>query len=357
MRRYCDAKVKWSYVTRCVPESLSATVGAHRPPPVCGDLAVARVVRLGAHEHLEDRYGRRMRMYAGDVIVGVYGNRYATDFYEGYVPTGAECHLLTAGGLIGTVATRHDACEEPTELEILGPVIDGAGRALSTEMFARSLPPLTAPEVGTIAVVGSGMNAGKTTTVTAIVHGLARAGLVTGAGKVTGSGSGKDRWAYVDAGADRVLEFLDFGMPSTFGYSELRLRDTMLGIRSALARDGAEVVVLELADGLLQKETRLLVEQLRGVVDAVVLATTDALSARAGVSLLRQLRLPVSAVSGLISRSPLAMREAAAGDRCPGRRSMGARPAITCCGHWAVAPKRHERACPYSRGSSLGRDG
>ena len=54
MRRYCDAKAKWSYVTRCVPESVSVTVGPDMAASVSGDHAVARVVRLGAHQHLED---------------------------------------------------------------------------------------------------------------------------------------------------------------------------------------------------------------------------------------------------------------------------------------------------------------
>ncbi len=309
MRSYRSSSVKWSYVARCLPEALETSIGPHASIPRSGDLVLARVVSLGAHGHLENRHGRRMRLYAGDIIVGAYGNRYATDFYEGYVPEGAHCHLLTAGGLIGTVASRHDAQDEPTELEVLGSVVTADGRPLSTESFARPIPPLTAPRLATIAVVGSGMNAGKTTTVSGLVHGLTRTGLTTGAGKVTGSGSGKDRWAYLDAGADPVLEFLDFGMPSTFGYDLDRLGATMLGIRSGLAVDGAEVAVLELADGLLQEETRHLLGRLAGVADAVVLAAVDALSAQAGVEVLRGLGVPVAAISGLLTRSPLAVRE------------------------------------------------
>jgi hypothetical protein len=155
------------------------------------------------------------------------------------------------------------------------------------------------------------MNSGKTTTAAALVRGCARAGLRAGAGKVTGSGSGKDRWAYVDAGAHSVADFLDFGMPSTFGYPLERLATTMLAIRNTLAAEGADVVVLEIADGLLMPETHGLLEQLGDVADAVVLAAVDALSARSGVEILRGLGLPVQALSGLVSRSPLASREAA----------------------------------------------
>lgn len=311
MRSFRSSSVKWSYVARGIPEGMQTSIGPHASAPRSGDLVLARVVSLGAHGHLENRHGRRMRLYAGDIIVGTYGNRYATDFYEGYVPEAASCHLLTAGGLIGTVASRHEAQDEPTELEVLGAVVDAEGCALSTETFARAIPAPETPRVATIAVVGSGMNAGKTTTVAGLVHGLTRTGLATGAGKVTGSGSGKDRWAYIDAGADPVLEFLDFGMPSTFGYDINRLSVTMLGIRSALVLQGADVVVLELADGLLQEDTRHLLGDLAGVADAVVLAAVDALSAQAGVEVLTCVGLPIAAISGLVTRSPLAMRETA----------------------------------------------
>jgi hypothetical protein len=154
------------------------------------------------------------------------------------------------------------------------------------------------------------MNAGKTTTAAALVLGWTRAGLCAGAGKVTGSGSGKDRWEYLDAGAAAVADFLDFGMPSTFGYPRERLTATMIGIRDRLAAGGCEAIALEIADGILMTETAHLLERLGGEVEAVILATGDALSARAGVEILRALGLPIRAISGLVSRSPLAVREA-----------------------------------------------
>ncbi len=306
-----DSRLKWTYVTRTIPDEAPAWIGPHPPGRRSGDLVVARVTRIGVHTHAEDRFGRRMRLYPGDFLLGAYGNRYATDLFEGYVPRGPKTHLLTSGGLIGTVASAHDAVGDPTDLEVVGALVDQDRRPLSTETFTRPRPPSAVPRIGTIAVVGSGMNSGKTTAVASIVKGWTMAGLAVGAAKVTGSGSGKDRWSYVDAGAVTVADFLDFGMPSTFGYPLERLEQTMLAIRDALVADGAEVAVLEIADGLLQPETARLAERLRGVADAVVLTAVDALSARSGVEILRGLALPVRAVSGLLTRSPLAAREAA----------------------------------------------
>jgi hypothetical protein len=315
MQQFSDAK--WSYVTRGVTDRGAAWLGGVVGEPRLGDLVVARVVSVGAHDHLENVHGRRVRLYPGDVVVGALGNRYATDFYEGYLPSGSVAHLLTAGGVVGVVASAHARRSEPTQLEVLGSLAGVSGVGLSMDDFALALPspvavPGGGPELGTFVVVGSSMNAGKTTTAAALIRGWARAGLRVGAGKVTGSGSGKDRWMYEDAGAGEIVDFLDFGMASTFGYPLARLRQTMVGIRDTLVARGASVVVLEIADGLLQAETRGLAEELAGFADGVVLAVADGLSAVAGAQIMRGLGVPVRVVSGLVSASPLATREAAA---------------------------------------------
>lgn len=309
---------KWSYVTRRVNQPAEGRLGDTVRQPALGDFVVATVETLGAHEFLENPYGRRVRLYPGDIVIGAYGNRYATDFYEGYLPgNGDGVHLLTAGGLIGTVASAHTSKQAPTELKVLGPLVNAQGDPMGTDHVSVSPSTPSRPELGTIVVVGSSMNAGKTTTTSAIVRGLFKAGLRVGAGKVTGSGSGKDHWAYLDAGAATVSDFLDFGMPSTFGYPVERLVSTMYSIRDRLVADGADAVVLEIADGVLQDETRGLATQLTEFADEVILAVGDALGAVAGIEELAKLGVNVRAVSGLVTASPLATREAAAATGLP----------------------------------------
>lgn len=316
MRDFSTAK--WSYITRRVSDPAERRLGGFVDTAHLGDLVVARVAKIGTHDRLEDVHGRRVRLYTGDLFVGAYGNRYATDFYEGYIAPGRIVHLLTAGGLIGRVASAHARRGDATELEVLGPLTDADGGLLSLDRFVRPpTRPAAAGTLGTLVVLGSSMSAGKTTTAAAIVRGWARAGLLPGAGKVTGSGSGKDLWSYVDAGAAAVADFLDFGMSSTFGYPIERLRRTMVAIRDALFGDGANVAVLEIADGLLQAETRLLASSLPAFADGVVLAVADALGAVAGVKILDDLSVPVRAISGLVTASPLASREAVAATGLP----------------------------------------
>ena len=54
------------------------------------------MVGVGVHDHLENTHVWRVRMYSGDVVAGAFGNRYTTDYYERYLPTGTMAHL--AGG-------------------------------------------------------------------------------------------------------------------------------------------------------------------------------------------------------------------------------------------------------------------
>ncbi|MCD9194328.1 DUF1611 domain-containing protein [Streptomyces albireticuli] len=308
---------KWSHVTRGVTAPGRCRLGGLAAPPRPGDLVVAGVNRVGGGGRLEDAYGRPVRLRVGDLVVGACGNRYATDSYEGYHRPGPQAHLLTSGGVIGTAVSWHTGCTAPTELTILGALTGADDRPLSLDRFARPAPPPPAVPPRALAVVGSSMNAGKTTTAAGLLTGWARAGLVPGAAKVTGTGSGKDRWAYLDAGARHVTDFLDFGMPSTFGYPVERLLTAMTAMRDALVHDGADAVVLELADGLLQEETRRLTAALPEVCDGVVLAVGDALAARAGVDLLSARGVRVLAVSGLVTAGPLAAREAAAATGLP----------------------------------------
>ena len=96
--------------------------------PRLGDFVVAKVAKLGAHEYLENPLGRRMRMYPGDLVVGAWGNRDATDFYEGYLPApGDGVHLLSSDGLVGDGA-------DVVVLEIADGVLQEQTRALAAQL-------------------------------------------------------------------------------------------------------------------------------------------------------------------------------------------------------------------------------
>jgi hypothetical protein len=308
------ACAKMPYAVRRVPLKEMATLLTGAVRPRAGHLVLARVEKLGQHGHLELASGRRARLFVGDEIVLSYGNRYAPDQFEAIVPDNlAPCHMVAAGGIASLTLSRHGKMSSPTLVAPIGLLGDESGHDLNLANYRLNpIADCDGDRPLTIAVVGASMNAGKTETATSLIKGLIRSGMTVGAAKLTGTAAGGDVWSMVDAGAEPVLDFSDVGFPSTYLLPAAQVETAMITLMRHLCSAGVHAIVLEVADGLFQQETA---ELLRSPVftervDAIVFAAKDALSAVAGVEWLQRHKLPICAVSGVLTSSPLAMREA-----------------------------------------------
>ena len=306
------AAAKRAFTTRNVDLACAVRMVRGGRRPVAGDLVLAQVTALGQHRRLENIHGRRGDLYVGDEIIVAFGNRYAPDQFEAYVPEelGA-CHLVAGGGVAGRVTSRHAGIKAATRIEVIGALIGADGRALNLADFATVRPAPHRP-LRVIAVAGSAMNAGKTTAVSGLVHGLTRAGFRVGAAKLTGTGSGGDLWSMEDAGAAVVADFTDAGHATTFGVGLEELGRITQGLIAHLAAAETDIAVVEIADGLLQDETAtlLLMGHAKGWFDTVIFAASDAMGAAFGCDWLAQRGMAPVAISGQLSASPLAAREA-----------------------------------------------
>lgn len=310
-RSLANAKIPYA-ARRVERQTLHGLVRDQRPPRP-GDLVLVRVDKIGQHKHLELANGRRARLFPGDEIVLVYGNRYAPDQFEAEVPERlGVCHMAAAGGIAARVISKHPKMGAPTTVDPLGLITDAQGMVVNLERFALGAVSDKKTKPFTIAVVGTSMNAGKTETATHIVHGLKRAGLRVGAAKVTGTGAGPDAWSMLDAGAFRVLDFGDAGLPSTYLMGAQKVETAFATLIDHLSADGAEAIVLEAADGVFQRETANLLKSaiFRDSVDAMIFASGDAMGSAQGVQWLRDHKLPIRALCGIVSSSPLGAREA-----------------------------------------------
>src|SRR3954452_14468457 len=191
---------KFAYTTRRVDHGAIAAVVAEHQVPEAGDLVLAEVLELGQHRRIELVDGRRASLFPGDRIVLCYGNRYAPDQFEAVVPATLEpCEMVAAGGVAGQVLDNHARMDEATRIRPLGLLHDQRGRRINVADYALGPAP---QRIGrgptTIAVVGTSMNSGKTTTAASLFRGLRAAGVKVGAAKVTGTGAGGDGWLMKD---------------------------------------------------------------------------------------------------------------------------------------------------------------
>lgn len=315
-------RMKVAYVARRVPPAALHTQLAVPSNPSPGDVVLARVEKIGKNTSLELVEGRRSTLHEGDLVVVAFGNRYATLQFEGYARLdGDRCDLLSMGGLCGLVESKHDSVSEPSKLRILGAIGDEKGRPvrLSDHALSPALSPRqAAPRV--IGVLGTSMDAGKTYTVRSSVLGLRKQGLRVAAIKLTGTASGRDRFSMLDAGATPALDFIDAGQPSTYLCSTKALMDIYGILVSQATAQRADCIVIELADGLVQRETTALMTNPRfiGSVNAWLLAANDAPGAAGAVSILKAWGITPLAITGNASRSALVRQEveAATGIAC-----------------------------------------
>lgn len=305
----------WAFTTRRVPQGVAALIMPPAGKPEVGDLVLARVDAIGYHANLHLVNGRRRHMFEGDEIVVAYGHRYASNQFESVVPeTMGPCHLVAGGGVASRAVSWHArAALGPTQITPLGLLAASDGRRINVRDYG--LEPVDLRDdyrPTTMAVVGTSMDSGKTQTATYLVRGMVAAGLRVGYAKVTGTGAGGDIWWLKDAGADPVLDFTDVGLPSTYRASREQLESMLLALVAHIARAGVDATVLEIADGVLQRETATLLRSpvFAQVAGGVVLAAHDAMGASAGVNWLRSASIPVLALSGVLTAAPLQILEA-----------------------------------------------
>ena len=307
-------RAKRAYSTRRVDLDQAVGLLTGDYVPQAGDLVLARVDRLLQHKRLELTDGRRADLFPGDEILVCYGNRYAPDQFEAEVPTDlSPCHLVAAGGIAAQCLSRNSRISAASRIAPIGVLARADGRAVNLADHALAPRPAPASRPTVTAVVGTSMNAGKTTTLANLALGLTRQGLRVGAAKVTGTGAGGDVWHMTDAGCRLVLDFTDGGAPSTYRLPIGQCESIMETLVATLCEAEVDAILIEVADGILQEETRELVQSatFARLVDNVIFAAGDALGAAGGVEWLRAHGLTPIGVSGTLTAAPLAIRECA----------------------------------------------
>jgi hypothetical protein len=305
---------KWSFSTRRVDQTRTAGLNTNFAAVRPGDLILGRIIAISQHQRIQLPSGRPSSLYPGDLIVMPCGARYAPDQFEGLAKIDPdECDMLAGGGCLGQMLSRNERIKAPTRVQPLGRITDAGGAVINVADYAipRAEGRATLP---VIAGLGTAMNSGKTTATVALSHGLTRAGWRVATIKATGTGAFGDYNEYVDTGAHMVADFTDSGMVTTYLEPLTRIKSGIADLLWYAEVSGADVVVMEVADGLFQRETAGLVADaaFRQGLAGVVFACGDALAASGGVAELARHNLRPVALTGIVSCSPMATLEAQA---------------------------------------------
>lgn len=285
--------------------------------PEVGDLVYGTVARVIQHVSLENKEGRIHAIHEGSRAIFVLGNRYAPDYFEGLVPgeLPRQLDMLARSGVVGEVTCRNSLVKEPTQIKVRGYVCDSTGNVLNTRHYPRITPKtrVKKPDRSKLVLVtGTSMNCGKSLTAAACCWALSTMGHGVRASKVTGTASLKDILLMEDNGASPVADFTFLGYPSTYMLSEQELLHIFNSLDLKYANSPRRYWVVEFADGILQRETAMLLHSpdVRSRIHRHIFDARDAFGAIGGLDILREeFGLVPDAISGFCSSSPLGVRE------------------------------------------------
>lgn len=303
---------KWTFTTRRVNRSDAAGLSSNFVGAVAGDLILVQTTAIGQHKNVQLAEGRNSQNFVGGYVVAAVGDRYAPDQFEGSAEiVEDECYIVAGGGIVGRVTVANDKMQKATKVLPIGLLTDAEGEVLNLASYA--VTPQweeRADEVTVIGVFGTAMNSGKTTAASSLALGLKRSGYNVAGIKATGTGAFGDFNAFRDLGIP-IRDFVDAGMGTTYRMPHERVEHGFETLVHKAAGEGADVIVVEFADGVFQTEAAQMLR--RGKIgkrlDGVMFAAYDSAGAIAGNTELSSLGLAPMVISGCVSCSPLAIRE------------------------------------------------
>jgi hypothetical protein len=299
-----------TWVSRLLDQGRCLVDTASDEAPAPGDLALFRVTAIGYHAFVITGDNERLRLRVGDTFIGVFGHRSAAETFEGEVAGTGDLSLLTAGGMVGTLTARHANVSRATSVTFRGFLNDERGRRINTKRAFRPAEPVFCPR-NLVLVIGTGTRTDNLPTASMLIRRLTDAHVGVAAVSVAGDVSHRAETEMRAAGAAAVVDFSDYGFPSTARCSG----DELVGLfHTALAdveHARADVVVMDIEGGLLQREPDLLLRSraVKRLTGGVVLTADSPAAALYGTDWLTRLGYVVIAVAGAMTSSPLLVRE------------------------------------------------
>lgn len=283
-----------------------------------GDVVVGRIVSVGTFGRvIQTRSGRYVHLRRNDLVVVVLGNRHSTTRIYGSVPAEGipilkhtSLDLLTVGGVVGVCEDSPSSLGNPTKVEVLGKILVD-GNCVNTVANARTSTRVSV-HCPLLLIGGTAADVGKTTFAANFIHYIVRTrGLSVAACKLTGTGNLNDVFLMQDAGAVATRDFVDFGLPTTYGLD----RELVVSVARAVLNDLADLsrpalIVAELGGDIIGGGVAdILVDtEVQRAASGLIVVPSDVIAGFGAETMLRQSGFALQTWFGLPIRNATASR-------------------------------------------------
>jgi hypothetical protein len=279
-----------------------------------GDVCAFELAAEASPIAVEAVIGRAMMLAPGDVFLGTTGYRESTRWVVGGVPDGglvpgSNYWVLSESGVVGDlVGDSPRAKSHLGQVKYLGIVSGEDGQALNIRQFAE-MPRAGAVDHGApvFLVVGTSAEVGKTTAGIAVLRALRLKGQSTAiALKATGTSSFTELASYLDFGATRAFDCVDFGLPTTYPSSRDDIASTFERALETCLSIEAGAVIVECGGDMLGANVPVFLDCLkrRRPAAKVILVAADALGALGGQRMLQDMGLSPTLIAGPCTDTP-----------------------------------------------------
>jgi len=279
-----------------------------------GDVCAFELASTASPIAVEAVTGRPMMLAPGDVFLATAGYRESTRWVVGGIPDGglvpgSDYWVLAESGVVGDfVGHSPRAKSHLGQVKFLGVASGDDGQALNIRQFAET-PKARAKDQGAPAflVVGTSAEVGKTTAGIAVLRALRLKGQSTViALKATGTSSFTELASYLDFGATRAFDCVDFGLPTTYPSGRDGIASIFEGGLEVCLAIAADAVIVECGGDMLGANVPVLLTCLkqRRPDAKVILVAADAPGALGGQRLLQDMGLSPTLIAGPCTDTP-----------------------------------------------------
>lgn len=220
-----------------------------------GDIAIFQVDSdHGGYIEQLNLKGNPVRLRKGESMIGVFGIRHSGTNISGDIPLEGltvnaddNFQILSSAGIVGKARRIPSTIGvQAVELYVKG-IISCGGKAVNLLDITPYKPSKSYDgDTPIVLSLGSSAECGKTTIVSKLInHFVTEYGMRVAACKTNGTGNIRDKYSMRDAGAQFYLDYVDFGLATTYAVDAKKYIPILKGLLSEAEKIKPDVIILE----------------------------------------------------------------------------------------------------------------